>query len=473
MRSVSIVALFFLFFWVPGSTHGEVPLDVTLIEDGGSVAAALPLETAETPQLLDQYPLIPLTSSEPAIPSSVVQAQAIQPIETVGAAKEEEFFTLDELKGEMKGLVWQKGPFRIEPYGRIIVDTVYETERSTEGDFILWVNSPDVQGEDAFYIDGRSTRVGVNVAGPPVGAFPGAKIGGKVEFDFQGQYVYKNKSGVLFRQAYIEIKHEDYLILGGQAWEVISPLYPGTLNYVPGSAAGNLGYRRAQMRGERYLKLSDTSKLILQGSLNLGVNLDFATDPTIVGGTAGWPIIEGRAAWQIGRVSPACPKPTEIGVSAHIGEEIYDFLPPNPNPRMNVARRTWSFNVDTNIPITKRLAFQAEFFTGENLSAYMGGILQGVDKNTQDTICSTGGWANFEYRWTPRFRSYAGYSLDDPFNQDLTTGRTYNQFFFVNWLYNFTDQFMVGLDVSSWKTNWIDKRPGEAVRFDVQMQYNF
>ena len=441
---------------------------------GASVPPQSDISTApsdEVPLLIAKFPVIEQSEllSPSGRSSKVIQVQAIEPLETTGA----EYFTFDEIKREMEKLVWRKGPFRIVPYGCITVSTVYETERSTEGDIILWVDSPDVHGEDAFYIDARSSRLGVDIAGPPVSIFPCAKVGGKVEFDFQGQFVYKNKPGVLFRQAYVEVKNNNYRLLAGQGWEVISPLYPGNLNYVPGSAAGNLGYRRAQLRGERYLTFSETSKLILQGSLNLGVELDFATDPTVVGGTAGWPIIEGRAAWQIGQSNCPCAKPAEIGFSAHIGEEIYDFLPPNPDPQLNVARRTWSFNIDLSLPITQRLSLQGEFFTGENLAAYMGGILQGVDRNTHKTIRSTGGWFNFKYFWTPRLYSYAGYSLDDPFNQDLTTGRTYNQFYFANLLYDLTDKFMVGVDVSSWKTNWIDKRPGNSVRFDFQIRYHF
>ena len=66
-----------------------------------------------------------------------------------------------------------------------------------------------------------------------------------------------------------------------------------------------------------------------------------------------------------------------------------------------------------------------------------------------------------------------GFSLDDPFNQDLTSGRTYHHCYFANLLYDVTDKFMVGVDVSSWKTLWVDRRPGDLVRFDFQAQYNF
>lgn len=409
--------------------------------------------------------------SSPPADSEVAQAAYQTPVADDGRA--DDYFTLDELRAEMKKLAWSKGPLTITPYGRIIVDTIFETERSTEGDLILWVDSPDVQGEAASYVDAKSTRLGLDVAGPPVPLCGRAALSGKVEFDFQGQYVYRNKSGVLFRQAYVELHNDAYRFLVGQAWEVISPLYPGNLNYVPGSAAGNLGYRRAQVRAERFLAFSDTSLVTLQTSLNMGIPLDFARDPTVVDDSSGWPVLQGRVAWKLGRRRGPDALPIEIGVSGHIGEEVYDFLPPNPNPIDDVARRTWSFNAEADIPITKRFGLRAEYFTGENLAAYMGGILQGVDPVTRRTIRSTGGWFDVRYDWTPRWHSYAGYSLDDPFNRDVNVGRTYNQFCFANLLFDATKNLMLGMDVSAWKTNWVGKRPGNSVRFDFQVRYTF
>ena len=381
--------------------------------------------------------------------------------------------SVETLRQEMSKLAWQKGDFTITPYGRVVVSTVYETARSYPGDIILWAQSPDVQGEDAFYIDAKSTRLGLKIAGPGTDWCPTAQMGACVEIDFQGQYVTHNKPGLLFRRGFIDVKDDGFYFLAGQEWEVISPLYPGNLNYVPGSAVGNLGYRRAQVRGDRYFHLANGSKLSVQASMNMDILQDFNSDSTVQADVASWPVLEGRLAYQFAQGLTPAAKPSEIGLSSHIGEVVYDFLASGPDPMDDVTRRTWSFNVDVSIPITDRLCFRGEFFTGENLSAYMGGILQGVDKQTRRTVRSTGGWFDFGYRWTPRLRSYAGYSIDDPFNQDLTSGRTYNHFYFANLLYDVTDKFMVGVDVSSWRTHWIGKRPGELVRVDFQAQYNF
>ena len=84
---------------------------------------------------------------------------------------------------------------------------------------------------------------------------------------------------------------------------------------------------------------------------------------------------------------------------------------------------------------------------------------QGIDAGTpalpgsRDPIRSTGGWFDVWYDWTPALHSHVGYSIDDPFDQDVTTGRIYNAFFFGNLIYDLTAKFLVGMEVSSWKTH--------------------
>ena len=131
----------------------------------------------------------------------------------------------------------------------------------------------------------------------------------------------------MFRRGFVEAKNKEHRILFGQEWEVMSPLWPASLNYIPGSAAGNLGYRRAQLRYDRNFFFSDRFLFITQHSANLGINWDFDTDPTVIGQTAGWPVLEGRLAARLGKREGPCALPKEFGVSWNLGEEIYDVLP--------------------------------------------------------------------------------------------------------------------------------------------------
>ena len=63
----------------------------------------------------------------------------------------------------------------------------------------------------------------------------------------------ENKPTIMLRHAYVEVKDDDFRFLAGQTWDVISPLNPNMLMYSVGWDGGNIGYRRAQFRGERYL----------------------------------------------------------------------------------------------------------------------------------------------------------------------------------------------------------------------------
>jgi hypothetical protein len=264
-----------------------------------------------------------------------------------------------------------------------------------------------------------------------------------------------------------------------KTWDVISPLYPGVLMYSVGWGGGNIGYRRAQFRGERYFALSDVSMLTLQGSLNTDIITE-NNPSSLVGDHAGWPVIEGRAAMTLGERGPGC-RPMEFGVSGHIGEQIYDFNPPFLNPVVGLARRTWSINADFRIPIGPRLGVQGEFFTGENLGAFLGGDVQGIDAGTSALpgsrvpIRSTGGWFDVWYDWSPRLHSHAGYSIDDPLNQDVTSGRIYNAFAFSNLIYDLTAKFLVGVEITSWKTIWVGPSAGvaDSIHCDFVAKYNF
>ncbi|WP_460167091.1 hypothetical protein [Thermostilla marina] len=391
---------------------------------------------------------------------------------TAPAAEEEvEYYTLDELKAEMKDLAWTKGDFKIVPYGFLWAWTVYETERTKTGDYSLYVISPDDHngGEHNWDFDARGTRLGIDVTGPKLPAWFCATSGGKVEIDFQGDAVYENKAGVLLRHAYVEVKNDYYRLLFGQTWDVISPLYPGVLLYSVAWGTGNIGYRRAQLRAERYFHFSDTSLVTAQ--IALADSLWSDKSSTALPDHTDWPVIEGRLAWKLGRRGKGC-KPWEIGVSSHIGNQIWDFT--DGAPEYDKYLRTWSLNFDANIPLTDRLTVKGELFTGENLGTFLGGILQGVNTSTRDTIRSSGGWFDVGYDWTDRLHSHAGYVIDDPFNQDLSNGgRAYSQMYFFNVSYNVTKKFIVGIELSQWDTHYIGKRDGSSFRTELMAKYAF
>ena len=291
----------------------------------------------------------------------------------------------------------------------------------------------------------------------------------------------ENQATIQIRHAYGEIYDDSFSLLAGQTWDLVSPLQPHTVNYSIGWGGGNIGFRRMQVRYTRNLNFSDYLQMTPAVAACENIIVD---GPVNDRETTDWPVIEGRLGWTLGPRGDGC-KPIAFGMSGHIGEQGFDFarvagpivLPAGENNRI----RTWSVNADVLVPITERITFQGEFFTGADLATFLGGVVQGVDFTRREAIHSTGGWMELGFDWRKDLHTYVGYGIDDPRNSDivgepsatLRTGRTYNHFLFANVMYDMTEKMKFGLEVSSWKTKWLDLEPGNAVVFEFAGQYGF
>jgi hypothetical protein len=409
----------------------------------------------------------------PAVEARPVSAEMFDMAQVDPAAPP--YMTAPQVQAEIKKAAWSKGDFTIVPYGILWSNMVYATQRTSPGSFTLFVQSPSIQDDHEFVVDARNTRLGMDISGPKIPCFNCAASGGKIEIDFQQNIVStENRPTPQLRHAYWEVKNEEFRLLVGETWDVISPLMPGTVLYSVGWDGGDIGFRRTQFRYERYHACSDVSLVTMQASLNQTVfeeaSVRFPSE------LPNWPIAEMRAAVTLGDRS-ANGLPVTFGVSGHIGEEENDVVTGTPAVVVlrDVHRRTWSFNADFRWPITHRLGVQAEVFTGENLGAFLGGIGQGIDLTTLNPIRSNGGWIDVWYDWTPRLHSHAGYSIDDPNDHDVVTvgERKYNSFYFGNIVYDITKNFTTGLEVSSWRTLYVGLAAGDSVRCEYMMKYAF
>lgn len=489
-------------YWLP--SPGVVPPQPFDLADGANPGL---MPAAPLPALRLPPPEAGLTAAAAVQPAGYVnEALAADP---AAADPDKKYMTLDELRAEMKKLAWTKGDFKIVPYGHLSCDMIYETQRTNPGAFTLWVLSGETPviggappqlvpretgGEGTFIIDARRSRLGFDVTGPTIPWCCGLKTGGRAEVDFFGNFPTENRGGILLRHIYAEAKNDDWRFLVGQTWDVISPLLPGTLSYSVGWGGGNIGFRHAQFRAERYLAVSDDLLFTIQGSLNQDIGEDFQTDASIRREAANWPVVDGRFATTIGQRGEGC-HPMTIGVSGHIGETGFDFLTAGPvqnpagdrlPPEDDARFLTWSFNVDARVPLTDRWGVQGEFFTGANLSQFLGGIVQGVCPCLRVPIRTSGGWLETWYDWTPRLHSSVGAGVDNPVDEDSLVGRTFNGFLFANLKYDITKQFLTGFEVTCWRTEYHDVRglaldninrapsePGTAVMFEWLVQYGF
>jgi hypothetical protein len=376
--------------------------------------------------------------------------------------------TMSQVQAEVKKWSWKKGDFTVTPYGYLWANMVYESQVSNSGDYALYIYSPTDRNYNDYNVDAKSTRLGFDITGPRIACLDCAQSGGKVEFDFQGNFTQENKGSVLLRHAYWEVKDDEFRLLAGQTWDVISPLYPGTIMYSVYWDAGNIGYRRPQFRAERYLAFSDTLLFTAQGSVDADIVTD--TGAGVVNDHAALPVAEGRIAWTFGPRGKE-DHPIVFGVSSHLGNQRFYYTGVHPD---DVLAKTWSFNADLKAPVNERLGFLGEYFTGENLGAFLGGIGQGFNIPAKETIYSSGGWMEVYYYWTPCWHSHFGYTVDDPVDHEVPAGgRTYNQAIWGNLIYDVTKQFQIGLEVGQWETVYKDKLPGDSTRIEFMARYGF
>jgi hypothetical protein len=384
---------------------------------------------------------------------------------------------------------FQIGSIRVVPYGVLWSDMKYTTDRQFPGRFILWVESEEAQGEPAFHLEARYTRVGMDLKGKQVDLFGGITGGGKVEIDFLGNFTTENQPDTRLRHAYFEAKNEHVRFLVGQYWDLVSPLLPNTVNFSVNWGVGNIGFRRAQFRVERYFHVSDHLKWTLQGALAQNVIQDLVSGPLsadVTRETGSWPMIQARTAVTL---SSFCCDPITVGCSGHIGETGFDFrdsAPGNPSigPQDDARFRTWSINADMKLPITDCFGFQGELFHGANLSPLLGGIVQGVCPCERVPIRSIGGWGEVYYNVTPCIHLHAGFGIDDPNDRDSLIGRTNNRVIYGNVFFDLTDHLITGLEVSNWRTGYQNQTaapnavpfptaPGEATTIDWTVRYKF
>ena len=166
---------------------------------------------------------------------------------------------------EKKKPVWSN--LDIQLYGHIKADASYDTSRTNPGNYVLWADSEATnKNDDEFNLTANETRLGMIITGPED---QGIITSGRFEIDFYGNYADENKAKIQMRHAYLKIDwpQDRFNIIAGQTSDVISPLVPNTLNYTVFWDAGNIGYRRPQIRLTKILALRNNVDLTLEGAV--------------------------------------------------------------------------------------------------------------------------------------------------------------------------------------------------------------
>ena len=356
----------------------------------------------------------------------------------------------------------------LELYGYVKLDASYDTHEVGTGNFALFVMPEDPRtNDDEFNITARQTRLGLRIKGPDV---EGVKTSGVVEGDFYGAGgASENRSDFRMRHAFLQLDwpEERFSILAGQTWDVISPLYPNTLNFTINWDAGNIGHRHPQVRLTKHVWLDaeQTVDLTLQGAVSRTIDRASITQ-TDTGADSGQPTIQGRVALTFPFVDA---RPATVGAWGHWGREEFDVNAAGYEETLD----TWSAGMDVAVPVADWLTLKAEIWTGEALDTYFGNIGQGLDAG-RDALGGCGGWLAAALtpweRWT--FNIGSGIDALDDDSQAVGT-RIQNRMVFGNVMYAINKQTTVGLEISHWVTQYEGLGTGDALRLQSSLIYKF
>lgn len=358
--------------------------------------------------------------------------------------------------------------YQVEFYGRLQLDIIYDDSISYPGPYLLYGETEQFHHDDnQFFMTANSSRLGLKIGGPQRGD---RKLWGLIEIDFQGEPE-KDEPDPLLRHAFLVYEiNRNWQILAGQTWDVISPLQIPLLNWAPGWSWGNIGFWHPQLRltyKNSFIEAALAMSKPHEGDED-GGGIDDGQD-------AGWPNIQGRIGFTFDKVA--------FGFSGHYGEQEIDY--------MDFGERyieTWSGNFDLAVDVKEWLKITGEFFIGENLDGYMGGVLQGIHIYTnnkgeivREGYQAIGGWLNFGFAKN-KWKTNWGGSIDVVNDYKLYPGsrtpgdigdRGQNMVFWMNFTYEIFDDLVAGLEFSHTETLYYNARKGEPNRTQISLIYSF
>jgi len=272
----------------------------------------------------------------------------------------------------------------------------------------------------------------------------------------------------MLRLAYIDLhwRKSGWRFIAGQSFDVISPLFPSTINYSVQWWAGNIGYRRPQLQVGRKFSLSDSSKMQVTGAITRNIG---ATDSVFAGvdsGTdAGLPGFQGRLGWELGRAEAG---PVALGISGHWTQEEFELDEDGNTDLFD----SWSANFDLKVPLSKKATLKAEAYTGTNLSEYLGGIGQGINLDRNQEIGDTGGWISVDLGPYHYLTHHIGLTATDVKDDDIEIGdRSFNSSIFWNGVYSLTERIRFALELSYWNTEYKQEAGSDESADNFRMQF--
>jgi hypothetical protein len=282
---------------------------------------------------------------------------------------------------------------------------------------------------------------------------------GKLEVDFGGG---NGSDAIRLRHAYGALLYRRRIeLLAGHTWDLASPMFPSAQNDTQLRYAGNLGDRRPQVR----LELLPTDRIrigVAAAATGYLDRMDLDGDGQLDGFASGLPMLQWIAEY---RERVRGDQLIRFGISGHAARtELAD----------GTRHPASSINAHVFVPVEKKVMLLAEGYVGKNLADIGGGIGQGVDPMTMDSVHSKGGWVEAAVLPTSRHMLAVGSSVDTASSADVSPGaRTSNRTFYGVLRYKPTSSLQLGLEYLNWRTRYKDVGDGVANRFDLHASVLF
>lgn len=318
---------------------------------------------------------------------------------------------LDE--AQPSGVDWvttMRENIRLKIYGFLRTDVAYDSRRTNEGYYAMFVLPESGSGrDDKTSFTARNTRIGMDFTFPE---YEGWNTTGVFEIDFgtAGEIGTADCSAKLrLRRAAFRLSHEDVgTFVIGQEWDIFGRQNPRTVNVGILWLAGNVGYRRAQIRYERDWGLEDYGTLRTQVGVARAIGNNECGDPNITDGIddglAAGVDVQARVAW-IGQL--LTEKNTEIGFSGVWGNREVDAIGLQ-DRRYNAC----GVSFDLFVPLYEGLAFTGEWYSGKGLGGYLGNIGQYYNPDTNEAYQGYGGFVQLAYAINPTMTVAGGWAMD-------------------------------------------------------------
>jgi hypothetical protein len=377
-----------------------------------------------------------------------------------------DLFADDTDEGE-RGSVWSS--IDLQLYGYVKLDSAWDTGEAVPGDFVKWINLDPADADDAqFNMTVNETRVGLNIGGVEEDD-ESLQASGRIEIDFYGGGGGSSPQPRL-RQAFVDLvwPRSKFSLLAGQTSDVISPLFPRTLNYPVAWWAGNIGFRRPQLRIRKAVGVGAASDFLVTAAITKDIGSTQSVFASVDSGAdSALPGLQLHLGWvkknrQAGPVS--------VGVSGHYAVEQFEVDMDGSTEDFD----SWSANFDVEIPVTEKVRVKSELFVGENLAPYLGGIGQGVNLERMIEIGSKGGWISLELGPFSNLSYHLGLSTDRVDEEDIEIGdRSRNSSIFANGIWSLSRHVDLGLELSYWETRYKAEGEADNIRTQFAVVYRF